>query len=314
VGADSYGRGAFGPYLGAGTSSFTDFLATAAPELLPGQAGPAGTRGLPGAAATVTPADATVAGSFAHGLTHGTTIVAAECDGGVVMAGDRRATAGNMIAQRDFNKVFRSDDFSGIGIAGTAGAGIEMARLFQVELEHYEKLEGHALSLDGKANRLATMIRGNIGAAMQGLVVVPLFCGYDEDTGVGRIFSYDVAGGRYEEHRFHAIGSGSVFARGSLKKLYRDGMSAGDAALVCMQALYDAADDDSATGGPDVSRRIYPVIATITAEGFERLTDEQAAAYAQTVIEGRLTDPDGPPAPLREPGTPNGGRNALPSG
>ena len=311
MGADSYGRGAFGPYLGAGTSSFTDFLATAAPELLPRAAQVAGVT------APVTPADAAAGaapGSFAHGLTHGTTIVAAECDGGVVMAGDRRATAGNMIAQRDFNKVFRSDDFSGIGIAGVAGTGIEMARLFQVELEHYEKLEGHALSLEGKANRLASMIRGNIGAAMQGLVVVPLFCGYDEDTGVGRIFSYDVAGGRYEEHRFHAIGSGSVFARGSLKKLYRDGMSAEDAVLVLMQALYDAADDDSATGGPDVSRRIYPVVAIITADGFERLTDEQAGAYAQTVIEGRLTDPDGPQAPLREPGTRNGGRNALPSG
>ena len=311
MGADSYGRGAFGPYLGAGTSSFTDFLATAAPELLPRAAQVAGVT------APVAPADAAAGaapGSFAHGLTHGTTIVAAECDGGVVMAGDRRATAGNMIAQRDFNKVFRSDDFSGIGIAGTAGTGIELARLFQVELEHYEKLEGHALSLDGKANRLASMIRGNIGAAMQGLVVVPLFCGYDEDTGVGRIFSYDVAGGRYEEHRFHAIGSGSVFARGSLKKLYRDGMSAEDAVLVLMQALYDAADDDSATGGPDVSRRIYPVVAIITADGFERLTDEQAGAYAQTVIEGRLTDPDGPQAPLREPGTRNGGRNALPSG
>jgi proteasome beta subunit len=304
VGADSYGRGAFGPYLGAGTSSFTDFLAAAAPELMPGTAG---------MAAAANPADGATAGSFAHDLTHGTTIVAAECDGGVVMAGDRRATAGNMIAQRDFNKVFRSDDFSGIGIAGVAGTGIEMARLFQVELEHYEKLEGHALSLDGKANRLASMIRGNIGAAMQGLVVVPLFCGYDEDAGVGRIFSYDVAGGRYEEHGFHAIGSGSVFARGSLKKLYRDGMSAENVALVLMQALYDAADDDSATGGPDVSRRIYPVIAVITADGFERLTDEQAGAYAQTVIEGRLTNPDGPQAPLQRSGTPNG-RNTLPSG
>jgi proteasome beta subunit len=304
VGADSYGRGAFGPYLGAGTSSFTDFLAAAAPELMPGTAG---------APTAVTPADAAAPGSFALGLTHGTTIVAAACDGGVVMAGDRRATAGSMIAQRHMDKVFRSDDFSGIGISGVAGPGIELARLFQVELEHYEKLEGHALSLDGKANRLASMVRGNIGAAMQGLVVVPLFCGYDEDTGVGRIFSYDVAGGRYEEQRFYAIGSGSVFARGSLKKLYADGMSADDAVLACMQALYDAADDDSATGGPDVARRIYPVVATITADGFERLTDEQAGTYAQTVIESRLTDPDGPPAPLRQAGT-NGGRNALPSG
>jgi proteasome beta subunit len=308
VGADSYGRGAFGPFLGAGTSSFTDFLAAAAPELLPGTAAAAGT------ATAVSPAGGAASGSFARGLTHGTTIVAAACDGGVVMAGDRRATAGNMIAQRHLDKVFRSDDFSAVGISGVAGTGIELARLFQVELEHYEKLEGHALSLDGKANRLASMVRGNIGAAMQGLVVVPLFCGYDEDAGIGRIFSYDVAGGRYEEHRFYSIGSGSVFARGSLKKLYSDGMSADDTALACMQALYDAADDDSATGGPDVSRRIYPVIAIITADGYERLTDEQAGAYAQTVIEGRLTDPDGPPAPLRQASTANGDRNALPSG
>ena len=311
MGADSYGRGAFGPFLGAGTSSFTDFLVSAAPELLPGTAGAATAVG---AATTVTPADGTGPGSFASGLTHGTTIVAAGCDGGVVMAGDRRATAGNMIAQRHLDKVFRSDEFSAIGISGVAGTGIELARLFQVELEHYEKLEGHALSLDGKANRLASMVRGNIGAAMQGLVVVPLFCGYDEDTGIGRIFSYDVAGGRYEEHRFYAIGSGSVFARGSLKKLYTDGMSADDTALACMQALYDAADDDSATGGPDVPRRIYPVIATITADGFERLTDEQAEAYAQTVIEGRLADPDGPSAPLRQPGSQNGGSRSLPPG
>jgi proteasome beta subunit len=213
--------------------------------------------------------------------------------------------------QRDIDKVFRSDEFSGIGFSGVAGVGFELVRLFQVELEHYEKLEGHALSLDGKANRLASFVRGNIGGAMQGLIAVPLFCGYDEDTGVGRIFSYDVAGGRYEEHRFHAIGSGSVFARGALKKLYSDGMSAQDTVLVCMQALYDAADDDSATGGPDVNRRIYPVVATITADGFERLTDEAAAGFAQAVIEGRLAYPDGPPAPLSNG---NGARGSLPSG
>jgi proteasome beta subunit len=145
---------------------------------------------------------------------------------------------------------------------------------------------------------------------MQGLVVVPLFVGYDEDTGQGRIFSYDVAGGRYEERRFHAIGSGSVFARGSLKKLYVDGMPVGDTVLACMQALYDAADDDSATGGPDVTRRIYPAVAQVTADGFERLADEAAGEYARTVIEGRMAAPDGPPAPLRT----NGSANALPPG
>jgi proteasome beta subunit len=300
VGPDSYGRQLPGAYLAAGTSSFTDFLTAAAPDLLP-RANQA--------AMGITPAAGGVADSLASSLPHGTTIVAAACEGGVIMAGDRRATAGNMIMQRDIDKVFRSDEFSAVGIAGVAGVGIEMVRLFQVELEHYEKLEGHALSLDGKANRLATMIRGNIGAAMQGLVVVPLFAGYDEDTGVGRLFSYDVAGGRYEEHRFHAIGSGSVFARGALKKLYRDNMPVEEAVLALMQALYDAADDDSATGGPDVTRRIYPVIATVTADGFERLSDEAAGRYAQAVIEGRMQAPDGPSAPLSLPGASPG---ALP--
>jgi len=296
VGADSYPGQVPGVYLSAGMSSFADFLEAAAPGLLPRVSGAAGALPSDGAAAVV------------RDLPHGTTIVAAAFEGGVVLAGDRRATAGNMIMQRDIDKVFRSDEFSGVAMAGVAGVGIELIRLFQVELEHYEKLEGHALSLEGKANRLASLVRGNLGGAMQGLVFVPLFCGYDEDTGVGRIFSYDVAGGRYEEHRFHSIGSGSVFARGSLKKLYRDGMSASDAVLACMQALYDAADDDSATGGPDVTRRIYPVVATITADGFERLTDEAAGEYARTVIESRLADPDGPPAPLL-----SGNGNAAPS-
>jgi proteasome beta subunit len=301
VGADSYPGQFPGAYLSAGTSSFADFLASAAPGLLPRASGPAG----------VLPSDGTAAASLVRDLPHGTTIVAAACEGGVVMAGDRRATAGNMIMQRDIEKVMRSDEYSGIGYSGVAGTGYELVRLFQVELEHYEKLEGHALSLDGKANRLASLVRGNLPGAMQGLVVVPLFCGFDEDTGIGRIFSYDVAGGRYEEHRFHAIGSGSVFARGSLKKLYRDGMPATDAVLACMQALYDAADDDSATGGPDVSRRIFPVVATITADGFERLTDEAAGEYARAVIESRLADPDGPPASLHA-GNRDAAANALP--
>jgi proteasome beta subunit len=301
VGADSYPGQFPGAYLSAGTSSFADFLASAAPGLLPRASGPAG----------VLPSDGTAAVSIARDVPHGTTIVAAACEGGVIMAGDRRATAGNMIMQRNIEKVFRSDEYSAIGYSGVAGTGYELVRLFQVELEHYEKLEGHALSLDGKANRLASLVRGNLGGAMQGLVVVPLFCGYDEDAGVGRIFSYDVAGGRYEEHRFYALGSGSVFARGSLKKLYRDGMSAADAVLACMQALYDAADDDSATGGPDVTRRIFPVVATITADGFERLTDEAAEQYGRAVIESRLADPDGPNAPLHAANG-DAAANALP--
>jgi proteasome beta subunit len=176
--------------------------------------------------------------------------------------------------------------------------GLEFVRLFQVELEHYEKMEGRSLSLEGKANRLATMIRGNIAAAMQGLAVVPLFAGYDEDTGTGRIFSYDVAGGPYEEHRYHSIGSGSVFARGSMKKLYRDGMSASDVVRVCVEALYDAADDDSATGGPDLTRAIYPVITIVTGDGFRRLSEAEAEAHARAVVDERMQSPDGPKAPL----------------
>ena len=280
---DFDGRG-HAPFLTAGTSSFTDFLGMAAPDLLPARA-------------------AARSGPAASGpdLPHGTTIVAAVCADGVIMAGDRRATAGNMIAQRDIEKVFRSDEFSAVAFAGVAGIGLDMTRLFQVELEHYEKIEGRILSLEGKANRLAAMVRGNLAGAMQGLVVVPLFAGYDEDRDQGRIFSYDVAGGRYEEHRFYSVGSGSVFARGALKKLYRDDMSITDTVMVCMQALYDAADDDSATGGPDLSRRIYPVVATITADGYARLSDEQAGEYARAVVEGRAVNPDGPTA---SPGAP----------
>jgi proteasome beta subunit len=300
VGSDFDGRQWSGrhlpaAYLSAGTSSFTDFLTAAAPDLLPAAGGRSAA--MPGAATS---------GARAPEVPHGTTIVAAAFDGGVVMAGDRRATMGNMIAQRDVEKVFRSDEYSCIGYSGVAGIGYDLVRLFQVELEHYEKLEGRALSLEGKANRLATFVRSNLGGAMQGLVVVPLFAGYDEDRGTGRIFSYDLAGGRYEEHRFHSIGSGSIFARGSLKKLYADGMQASDTVLACLQALYDAADDDSATGGPDVTRRIYPVLATVTADGFERLADDETAGYAQTVIEGRMQAPDGPSSAPHDNGHQNG--------
>jgi proteasome beta subunit len=269
-------------FLAAGSSSFSDLLAMAAPELLPAA--------VHGATAT--------GGVGPHDLPHGTTIVAAVCEGGVVMAGDRRATAGSMIAQRDIEKVFRGDEFTAVGISGVAGIGVDLIRLFQVELEHYEKLEGRSLSLEGKANRLAGLVRGNIGGAMQGLVAVPLLAGYDEETEYGRIFSYDVAGGRYEEQRFASIGSGSVFARGSLKKLYRDGMPPAEVVMACMQALYDAADDDSATGGPDLSRRIYPSVATISGDGFERLSDDEAGQYAQAIVTERLQVPDGPRAPM----------------
>jgi len=278
-----------GSFLDRQTSSFADFLTTHSPDLLPGRI--SGT--------SVTPA---AEPSVVRDLPHATTIVAATCHHGVVLAGDRRATAGSMIAKRDVEKVFRSDEFSAIGYAGTGSVGIEFVRLFQVELEHYEKMEGRPLSLEGKANRLAWMIRGNLGAAMQGLIVVPLFVGYEENSGQGRIFSYDVAGGPYEEQRFHSIGSGSVFARGSLKKLYADDMPVRDAVLACVQALYDAADDDSATGGPDLTRRIFPVIATVTADGFRKLPEAESEDYAQQVVRERMTTPDGPQAPLRTAG------------
>jgi proteasome beta subunit len=266
-------------FLQPGVSSFADFLAEHAPGLLPTR------RTLPqGSAADLAP--------------HGTTIVAATFPGGVVMAGDRRATMGNIIAQRDIEKVFPADEFSAVGIAGTAGVAVEMVRLFQTELEHYEKIEGTTLSMDGKANRLAALIRGNLAMAMQGLAVVPLFAGFDLDSGKGRIFSYDVTGGRYEETAFHAVGSGSLFARGALKKLYRDDLDELGCVTALVQALYDAADDDSATGGPDMTRRIFPVVGIVTAEGYRRLPDGEVAAVADRVVAARMERPDGPAAAL----------------
>jgi proteasome beta subunit len=266
-------------FLQPGVSSFADFLAEQAPDLLPSR------RAVPqGQAGDLAP--------------HGTTIVAATFVGGVVMAGDRRATMGNVIAQRDIEKVFPADEFSAVGIAGTAGVAVEMVRLFQTELEHYEKIEGTTLSMDGKANRLSALIRGNLPMAMQGLAVVPLFAGYDTDAGFGRIFSYDVTGGRYEETAFHSVGSGSMFARGALKKLYRDDLDLGGAIEVVLQALYDAADDDSATGGPDLTRRIFPVVQVITVEGGRRIPDDEVAQVADRVIAARMGRPDGPGAPL----------------
>jgi proteasome beta subunit len=252
-----------------GTSSFVDFLAAHDPSLLP-----AG-RSLPPGEVPVTP--------------HATTIVALTYAGGIVMAGDRRATAGSMIASRHIEKVFPADDYSAVGIAGTAGLAVELVRLFQLELEHYEKIEGSLLSLDGKANRLATMVRSQLGLAMQGLAVVPLFGGYDLARGVGRLFSYDVTGGRYEESEHHAVGSGSVFARGSLKKLWWDGMAEADAVRVAVHALVDAADDDSATGGPDTTRRIWPVVAVVDAAGYRRLSDDALAEVVAQVEAVRRT-------------------------
>ncbi|MEJ7628502.1 MAG: proteasome subunit beta [Nocardioidaceae bacterium] len=273
------GSGLPAAYLTPGSSSFAEFLGQQAPDLLPGR------RTLPQALNSV---DAP----------HGTTIVAATFTGGVVMAGDRRATMGNIIAQRDIEKVFPADEFSCVGIAGAAGLSVELVRLFQAELEHYEKIEGITLSLDGKANRLSALIRGNLAMAMQGLAVVPLFAGFDLDKQVGRIFSYDLTGGRYEEQAFHSVGSGSLFARGSLKKLYRADLSADESVTAVVQALYDAADDDSATGGPDMTRRIFPIVAMVTETGFSRVSDDSVAAVADRVLEARMRRPDGPAAAL----------------
>ncbi|GAA2063145.1 proteasome subunit beta [Catenulispora yoronensis] len=266
-------------FLTPGISSFSEFLKGFAPEYLPNG------RTLPAGSTVEAP--------------HGTTIVALTFPGGVLVAGDRRATMGNFIAQRDIEKVFPGDEFSAVGIAGTAGMAVEMVRLFQLELEHYEKIEGVTLSTKGKANRLATMIRGNLGLAMQGLAVVPLFAGYEAESGQGRIFSYDVTGGMYEEHDFYSVGSGSMFARGALKKLYRPDFDAEEAAVAAVQALYDAADDDSATGGPDLYRKIYPVVAAVTEDGYRRLPDEELAALVEGVVDARRAAPDGPRAPLR---------------
>ncbi|MEV5989483.1 proteasome subunit beta [Streptomyces sp. NPDC052051] len=265
-------------FLTPGSSSFMDFLAEHQPELLPGK------RQLPAQGVIEAP--------------HGTTIVAATFPGGVVLAGDRRATMGNLISQRDMEKVFPADEYSAVGIAGTAGLAVEMVKLFQLELEHFEKVEGVQLSLEGKANRLSTMIRSNLGMAMQGLAVVPLFAGYDLDRDKGRIFSYDVTGGRFEERAFAATGSGSLFARGAMKKLFREDLSEEQAMTLVVQALYDAADDDSATGGPDVARRIYPLVTVITEEGCRRLTDGESSEIARAVLERRLEQPDGPSAAL----------------
>jgi proteasome beta subunit len=254
-----------------GSSSFAEFLSAAAPALMP-----------------TAPAPDLVA-------PHGTTIAAAVFDGGVVMAGDRRATAGNLIAQRDIEKVFAADEHSLVGIAGAAGLAIEIIRLYQVELEHYEKIEGTELTIEGKANRLATMIRGNLGQALQGLAVVPLFAGYDveaaDPAAGGKIYSFDVTGGRYAERYFHSVGSGSLFARGALKKLWRTGLDRAAAVRVVVESLYDAADDDAATGGPDITRGIYPVVMLATADGTERISDDELARFVREILTEREARP-----------------------
>jgi proteasome beta subunit len=240
--------------------SFVDALRAYAPELLEVRAAAGGTVPM---------------------VPHGTTVAALRFADGVAMGGDRRATEGLAIAQRDF---------SAVAIAGAAGPAIEMVRLFQSELEHYEKIEGFPLSLEGKANRLGQMVRGNLPLAMQGLVVVPLFCGYDTRRHAGRIFRYDVTGGRWEDADFHATGSGGRDARGSLKKRWRPDIDADTAVEVLVEALYDAADEDAATGGPDLVRGIFPVMATVTAQGYRRVPDDELRKAAERLVATRAQE------------------------
>ncbi|MDN5789380.1 MAG: proteasome subunit beta [Micrococcales bacterium] len=260
-------------YLATGSSSFAEFVGSHRPELLPGR------RPLPVGASIDAP--------------HGTTVLALLHEGGAIMAGDRRATMGNVIANRDMEKVFAADGYSAVGIAGTAGIAIELVRLYQVELEHYEKIEGAIMSLEGKANRLASMIRGNLGLAMQGLTMIPIYAGFDVEEEVGRIFSYDVTGGCYTEAGHHCIGSGSLFARGALKKLWRPGMAEDRAISIAVEALYDAADDDAATGGPDVGRQIWPTVAVIDRNGVHFVPEDTLSTVVESVIEARRGNPGG---------------------
>lgn len=273
------GQGVSPEFFESEPSSFVDFLRLHSPDLLPVNRVPD-------------------AGTVPE-LPHGTTVLALKFPGGVMMAGDRRATQGNRIAYRELDKVQRGDEHSAVAFAGTVGLALEMVRLFQVELEHYEKMETVPLSLPGKARRLGAVIQANLAQALQGLAVVPLFAGYDVDAGTGRIYSYDITGAPQEAREYHADGSGSPFAQGSLKKLYRPGLSEEDAATVCVQALYDAADDDAATGGPDPIRKIYPTIAVVTADGYRALPGEEVSAIVDAVIGARRDRPEGPVAPLR---------------
>src|SRR5262245_2613800 len=227
-----------------------------------------------------------------HEITHGTTVVAIRYVDGVVMAGDRRATAGNFISHRTMEKVFPADRHSGVAIAGAAGPAVEMVKLFQLQLEHYEKVEGAQLSLEGKANQLGQMVRGHLPAAMQGFVVVPLFAGYDVRRSVGRLFEYDVTGGRYEESDFAATGSGSLHAGTVIKLGFSPELDRDATVELAINALFQAADEDSATGGPDLVRGIYPVIATISAEGFVRLEDAEVADRFRSLLD-RLAAPAG---------------------
>lgn len=255
----------FSPELDPGTS-FIEYLRVAQPELLP----------------QFSNADERVASS----LPHATTVVALRYNGGVIMAGDRRATAGLSIAHRKMDKVLPADAHSGIAIAGTAGIAMELVRLFQVQLEHYEKMAGEPLSFEGKANQLSFMIRNNLPMAMQGLMVVPLFAGFDLGLGIGRVFSYDATGGRYEEEDFTATGSGSVHARNWIKASFHDSLGRDEAIDIAIRALFAAADEDAGTGGPDLVRKIFPTVAIIDEEGFTSMDDAQVESRAVALLSG----------------------------
>jgi proteasome beta subunit len=218
---------------------------------------------------------------------HGTTVLGLKFDHGIVMAGDRRATAGNLIADSKMRKVFAADDYSVIAIAGAAGQAAELVKLFQLELEHYEKITGDRLSLEGKANRLAQMIRSNFPMALQGFVVVPLFGGFDERKDQGRIFYYDATGGRWEEDDYQTTGSGGQPAKNSLKKRWREGLSADEGLRVAVEALIDAAEDDAATGGPDASRQIWPIAVRVTADGASDVPEDEVVAAVEAVLQER---------------------------
>jgi len=218
---------------------------------------------------------------------HGTTVIALRFDGGVIMAGDRRAVEGYTIADNEMQKVFPADEHSAVGIAGVAGQAIEMVRLFQTELEHYEKVEGEELSLEGKANRLAQMLRGMFPMVMQGLVVVPIYAGFDVRRTEGRIFRYDVIGGRYEESDYAATGSGGMHAKASMKKRWRRGMDRAAVLEVAVEALIDAGESDTATAGPDLIRGIFPTVHVITAEGVDEVAPEEIRGAAETILRAR---------------------------
>jgi proteasome beta subunit len=221
---------------------------------------------------------------------HATTIAALRYADGVVMAGDRRATEGSSIAHRAMDKVFSADRWSAVAIAGAAGPAVEMVRLFQVQLEHYEKVEGITLSLEGKANQLAQMVREHLPMAIQGLAVLPLFAGYDLRRGVGRIYTYDVTGGHYEEADFQATGSGGRDARNTIKLGFREGMSRADAIELAIEALFEAADEDAGTGGPDLVRGIYPLVAVVDAEGYAQVDEAEVADRFLSLIERRRAE------------------------